>query len=137
MAVPGDYTEQEIAFAIIDCGGYLSAIAKTLGCKIESIRNAINSNPELKELVYEQREELLDNAERGLVKAVNAGKLEAIKFVLSRLGRNRGYGQKLEVENTGETSSRIVVYLPDDGRESKPDDDGSTTTTGTAGCSPA
>lgn len=137
MAVPGDYTEQEIAFAIIDCGGYISAIAKTLGCKIESIRNAINSNPELKELVYEQREELLDNAERGLVKAVNAGKLEAIKFVLSRLGRNRGYGQKLEVENTGETSSRIVVYLPDDGRESKPDDDGSTTTTGTAGCSPA
>jgi len=137
MAVPGDYTEQEIAFAIIDCGGYVSAIAKTLGCKIESIRNAINSNPELKELVYEQREELLDNAERGLVKAVNAGKLEAIKFVLSRLGRNRGYGQKLEVENTGETSSRIVVYLPDDGRESKPDDDGSTTTTGTAGCSPA
>ena len=137
MAVPGDYTEQEIAFAIIDCGGYISAIAKTLGCKIESIRNAINSNTELKELVYEQREELLDNAERGLVKAVNAGKLEAIKFVLSRLGRNRGYGQKLEVENTGETSSRIVVYLPDDGRESKPDDDGSTTTTGTAGCSPA
>jgi len=136
MPVPGDYTEQELSFAIIDCGGYISAIAKTLGCKIESLRQAINNNPDLKELVYEQREELLDNAERGLVKAVNAGKLDAIKFVLSRLGRNRGYGQKLEVESSGDSASRIVVYLPDDGRESKPDD-GSTTAAGTTGCSPS
>jgi len=132
MAVPGDYTEQEIAFAIIDCGGYISAIAKTLGCKIESIRNAINSNPELKELVYEQREELLDNAERGLVKAVNAGKLEAIKFVLSRLGRNRGYGQKIEVDAKVDGDSVIRVYeFPDDGREGNGQNGNDTTAAGT------
>lgn len=136
MSRPSDYTDEEIAFAIIDCGGYISAIAKTLGCKTEAIRSAINGNPDLKEMLYEQREELLDNAERGLVKAVQAGKLDAIKFVLSRLGRNRGYGQKFEVEAKIDGDSVIRVYeFPDDGREGNGANGNDKTSTGTTDAS--
>ncbi len=130
MKTPTEYTDNEIAFAIIDCGGYMTAIAKTLGVNVKSLRGYIANRPQLRELLEDQREELLDNAERGLVKAVNAGNLTAIRFVLSRLGRSRGYGQKLEVSSTGE--GRVIVYLPDDGRETKPNVDGDSTTAGTA-----
>ncbi|MEO8270303.1 MAG: hypothetical protein ABI557_11330, partial [Aureliella sp.] len=59
--------------------------------------------------------ELLDAAESQLFKAVRAGKPWAIRFVLSRLGRSRGYGATLSVDS--QVVGRVVVYLPDDGRE--------------------
>lgn len=135
VAKPSDYTEEEIAAVIRDCGGYITAIAKTLDCKVQSIRAHIMNCAELRDIQHEMQEELLDDAERALAKAVRGERAWAVKYCLSRLGRKRGYGQKIEVEGTGTNSSRIVVYLPDDGRETRAPD-GDSTTTGSAGSSP-
>lgn len=136
MAVPSDYTDEEIAEAITEAGGYISGIAKLLECKTASLGAYINNRPELRDLKLDICEELLDHAEKGLVKAVHAEKAWAIKFALSRLGRHRGYGQKLELHGSGDSASRVVVYLPDDGREAKATD-GDSTTSGATGSSAA
>jgi len=128
MAKPTDYTEEEIAQAIEECGGYISGIAKRLGTSCEAIGAFIKSRPELRDLQLDMQEEMLDEAEKGLRKAVYAEKAWAIQFVLSRLGKRRGYGQKLEVEASVDSASRVVVYLPDDGREAKATDGDSTAT---------
>lgn len=132
MAVPSDYTEEEIAEAIDECGGYVSGIAKRLGTSTAAIGAFIKSRPALRDLQLDAQEELLDEAEKGLKKAVYAEKAWAIKFVLARLGRHRGYGQKLEVQASVDSDSRVVVYLPDDGREAKATD-GDSTATGATG----
>jgi hypothetical protein len=132
MAVPSDYTEEEIAEAIEECGGYISGIAKRLGTSTASIGNYIKTKPALRDFQLDVQEELLDEAERGLRKAVYAEKSWAIQFVLARLGRSRGYGQKLEVQASVDSDSRVVVYLPDDGREAKATD-GDSTATGATG----
>jgi len=131
LAIPTDYTQEQIEFALRECGGYLTGVAKMLGTTYEAIRLHIRNNADLHMAQLDYREELLDTAEKGLRKAVFAEKPWAIKFVLARLGKGRGYGQTIEIDIPADSVSRVVVYLPDDGRESKPD--GSTTATRTAG----
>lgn len=128
MGKPSDYTDEEIAAAISDCGGYITGVAKLLDCRPTSLGAYIKTRPELRDLMLDQREEMLDQAEAALAKAVHGEKAWAIQFALSRLGKHRGYGQKIEVEGTGTTIGRVVVYMPDDGREKRAIDGDSTTT---------
>lgn len=98
---------------------------------------AIHADPELRELFFEAREEVLDKAEAGLASAVSVGSPWAIRFALTHLGKNRGYGQTIKVET--DAGSRVVVYMPDDGREqrdSNRDGNGDSAATGSADGSP-
>lgn len=130
---PNDYTDEEIAQAIIDCKGYIKAVAARLDVKTDRLRYKILHSPELRELMFEQSELVSDNAELYLIEAVEGRKPWAIKLWLTRQARHRGWGQKLEVEAKVDSDSRVVVYLPDDGREAKGDDNGDSTAAGTAG----
>jgi len=136
MAVPSDYTQEQIAAAIELHGGYIPAIAKSLDCKTSAIRPRIQNDPLLRELLHEQQELTSDEAEMHLAQAIRAGRPWAIRYWLSRKGRNRGYGNAIEVQATVDGDSRVVVYLPDDGREAKSNDNGDSTAAGTAGDSP-
>ena len=137
MAVPSDYTDEQIAEVIFECKGYIKAIAERLDVRSASLRDRIIKTPALRDLMTEQCELVTDNAELYLVQAIEAGKAWAIRFWLSRRGRDRGYGHKIEVKATVDADSRVVVYLPDDGREAKPNDgSGDSSTTGAAGHCP-
>ncbi len=131
MAVPSDYAIEDIAQVLEECGGYVSAAARALDCKISSLQSCISNHAELRDVQQDVREEMLDNAERWLSVAVEAGKPWAIKLVLTRLGRKRGYGHSIELEQKPAASGRVVLYLPDDGRE-EPVDDGDSPTAGPA-----
>lgn len=134
MAIPSDYTDEEIAEAIEDCQGYLTAIADVLECKAASLRQRIYSTPELRDLMIECEEAVTDDAQRYLVEAIHGKKSWAIKFWLSRKGRNRGYGNKLEVQATVDGDSVVRVYeFPDDGREANANGDDQTATGTTDG----
>lgn len=118
MAVPSDYTDEEIAEVIEDCQGYMLAIAERLDCKPGSIRNRIFNNPVLRDILIECEEAVSDDAERYLIEAIHGRSAWAIKYWLSRKARNRGYGHKLEVQATVDGNSVVRVYeFPDDGRE--------------------
>lgn len=63
----------------------------------------------LKELYDEIVEGFVDVAEEQLHRHVRMGSLDAAKFVLKTKGRNRGYGNKLEVEvKEGDFAERML-----------------------------
>ena len=52
------------------------------------------------EAVWEIEESVLDVAEAKLAEMVRAGNLQAVKFLLRSKGRERGYGDRLEISQT-------------------------------------
>ncbi|MDZ4848500.1 MAG: hypothetical protein SGI77_04350 [Pirellulaceae bacterium] len=105
-----------MAALITSSGGNYSAIASKLGVTRQTVANRIAKDQSLVDLVSECREKLIDVAEFGLALAVKQKKAWAIKFILATLGRGRGYQKTLDVTTAGDPS--IVLYLPDNGRDS-------------------
>ncbi len=115
MSRPVTATNEEIEKALLSASGVLAHAATALGMSRQGLWKRIKGNAALEETRDTARAELLDAAESQLFKAVRAGKPWAIRFVLTRLGRERGYGATLSVDS--QVVGRVVVYLPDDGRE--------------------
>lgn len=116
MARPEKVTDAQITKALEGSGGVICHAAKSLGITRQWLSTRISASDELIEARASGKAEVLDAAESQLFKAVRLGKPWAIRFVLSRLGRDRGYGASLQVDG-GAATGRVVVFLPDDGRE--------------------
>lgn len=116
-------SDEQIVTALIACGGVMTHTAERLGIALSSLKDRVTVNQDLINARDEGRQAVLDAAESELFKAARAGKPWAVRFVLGRLGRGRGYGASLELEGSG--TGRVVVFLPDDGREGVPDGDSS------------
>lgn len=76
-----------------------SETARTLGMSRSTLNIRINDSVELQDMLIDAREEVLDIAESGLLAHVRKGNLNAIKFLLERQGRTRGYGMNVEINN--------------------------------------
>lgn len=129
-----DVTDEQVAQALMTCGGIIDTAAEKLGMPRSTLWSRVQRTEALQEAREEGKQKILDAAESALFKAVREGKAWATKFVLSRLGRGRGYGASLELE--GNAGGTVHVYLPDDGREQPviegQADDGSATAAGAA-----
>lgn len=110
----------DLILAIEKTRGNFSAIARILGITRPAVSQRVKRDPALQALVAEAREKLLDSAEAGLAQAVRAKKPWAIKFVLSTVGRSRGYTKTLSVEGSNDTTG-VVIILPHNGRDDVPD----------------
>ena len=108
-------TKEQIRVALMACGGVISTAAEKLKVSRSSINARVMVDQDLLDAREEAKQELLDASESNLFKAARRGDPWAIRFVLGRLGRGRGYGPSLDVGGTA--PGRVVVYLPDDGRE--------------------
>ncbi len=115
MSRPVTVSDEQIGKALRDSGGVIAHAAEAVGLSRRGITKRIQGNADLEAARDEGRAEILDHGETGLFTAVRAGKPWAIRFVLTRLGRDRGYGATLAVDS--QVTGRVVVYLPDDGRE--------------------
>lgn len=116
-------TDEQIITALIAAGGVYAHAAQKLGIGHTTLRRRVETKQALIDARDEGKQLVLDAAETALFKAVREGKAWAVKYILSRLGRGRGYGAKLELEGSN-ALGRVVVYLPDDGREGKNDTGG-------------
>lgn len=106
-------TVAEYQEAITLSHGILAAAARRLGVSRVSVHKAVNKHPTLKAALEEARDEVLDLAESRLFEAVNAGTLSAIIFMLSTLGKNRGYVPRQEV-HTPMLTQRELEALSDE-----------------------
>lgn len=77
--------------------GIISAAAKMLGVRRESLSRRISGNKELQEALKVIEEMTLDLAEGELLKAMHGGNLTAIIFYLKTKGARRGYAEKRDV----------------------------------------
>src|SRR5262245_9745252 len=71
--------------------GNRAAIARAFGVSRQAVSKFISHHPELQQKLVDEVESLCDHAESQLELLVLGGDFKAIKYVLSTLGKNRGY----------------------------------------------
>jgi transposase-like protein len=104
------YTEEQILEAISGTGGDISEIARRLGCARSTVYRYMDRYPSVAEAIEDEREELLDLAEEGLMKQVREHDLQAIIFVLKTKGKDWGYTTWIDL---GATVRREIDDLLD------------------------
>ena len=109
------YNDGEIYEAIVSARGNLSTICEALDVKRDALRARINETPLLKQIYDEQRESIVDQAEENIFNDVKRGDQVASKFVLTTLGKERGYTTKVETSN--EPVEIIVRKISDEVKE--------------------
>jgi len=107
------FTESQILKALKGSGGIKSTVAKRLGCTWDTANNAINSTDVTKRAFQDERETILDMAETTLLKSVQEGDVQSSKWMLSTLGKNRGYNEKTDIVITGD----VTVLTPEQRKE--------------------
>lgn len=102
-------TDEDIAFELHRHRGKLSQTAKALGTHSMIIRQRIRENPEVLDAYLHSRDMLVDMAEEVLYKMLLAGSERAVMYVLSTLGKDRGYTERHEL--TGKDGAELSVTL--------------------------
>jgi len=100
-------SKEDMKNAIVDCKGFISKIAKSLGCSPSNISQRISGDEELGLLLKEVKEGILDRLEDNLLEEAlerdewkDAGIEERRmiiglhKWLLDRKARSRGYGEQ-------------------------------------------
>lgn len=102
----------QVASALIDAGGIKSRAARYLGCSYSSLNNFMESNPELYDIQEQARVMIVELAEGKLVDKIRRGDLGAIKFFLSRRGKDYGWSTRQEI--TGADGQDLFHITEDD-----------------------
>ena len=105
------YTEKEIAAALISTGGFVTHAARVLGCHYTTVSRAIENSPLVQEAYKITKENNLDIAENVIVSAMKdeaiREKMEAAKFMLRYKGHGRGYVKHSKVEVSEDLSKMM------------------------------
>lgn len=99
--------------AIQAAGGVITETARALDVSRSTVYNWLEKHPELREYVKIERDGLVDRAELNIAIAVNAGDVDVSKFVLERLGRNRGWTKQIDVGRAVELPPEVESLLRD------------------------
>ena len=110
-------TDEDIASALRKTGGLITKTAVLCNRASEVIRKRLKTVPWLTEVVYECRQQLIDEAEAGLKDLVIAGDREAIKFALRTIGKDRGYKYAEDEINSTSESIEVVIGVSDDSQD--------------------
>lgn len=102
----------DVAQALRESHGIIARAARKLGVSREYLFRYISKHPDLQAVRDEARELLLDLAEEGLIDALVKKAPWAIQFTLARLGKDRGYTERVEQEPVGEIRVRVVREDP-------------------------
>ena len=109
------YKKDEIVLAIGQCRGVYKDICATLDCTRGELQHYINIHSEIKPLLQDAREDIIDEAEKVLLEKLHSDNDQvaqrAAEFILKSLGKKRGYADQPQVEvnvkNEGETQIQI------------------------------
>lgn len=97
MARKKQYTAEQVANALKETRGMVYLAAERLGCAPKTVYQYIKNYALVKEAHQIQRGRIIDAAELALVNAVAKQEAWAVRFALETIGRERGYGRKLEI----------------------------------------
>lgn len=109
-----------VATKLVELSGNVSAVARSLGVTRQAVQKVIKKYSDLREILDECRETLIDNVESAVYKNALDGNVPAGIFILKTLGRDRGYTEKEEsrvnvnIVNNPVTEAIIKVYGSDD-----------------------
>lgn len=102
------YTMAEVIQRLDRFGGLVKPTARSLGCSRSVLNDYLNRNPAAKAAARENVETLIDDAElfvadiiRGKIACDVKSRLAAAQYILSTVGKSRGYTTRTETEVTG------------------------------------
>lgn len=107
-------TEAEILEALRKTQGNISAAARALKLDRRCVYDRIQKSEKLQQAMNDERENLIDEAENALLKAIRRGEGWAVTLALKTQGKKRGYVEKTEQEISGpnggpiETAVRVI-----------------------------
>ncbi len=81
------------------------------------MRKPIREDQEIKDTQLECREGWVDLAESTLRGLINANDFRTVKFVPETWGRDRGFRRELKVDGNLEPRGKVLIVLPDNGRQ--------------------
>ena len=96
-------TKTQVKKAIHDSGGIIDEIARRLGVSWATARSYINKWDDTKALYDDENERLLDMAEETVINSIKKGDTQDAKWLLARKGKQRGYGDNVDVTSGGRT----------------------------------
>jgi alanine-alpha-ketoisovalerate/valine-pyruvate aminotransferase len=102
------YKNADIIAALESVNGMIYLAARKLGCAPKTIYRRMAKSEIIREAVEDSRGELIDISEQKLRQAVLNGEPWAVAMVLKTLGKKRGYVERVENEQSGEITLRIV-----------------------------
>ncbi len=95
--------------AIDGSGGIISLIANRLGCDWHTAKKYIELWEETKQAYSDELEKFKDICETTVLKSVQDGDVQTAKWVLSHKARDRGYGEKIEVD--GQLTGEVKIII--------------------------
>jgi hypothetical protein len=102
-------SHEQLLKIIKQTGGIVRNICEATKISRQAFYQRLHKSEELQQALSDAREEIIDFCEQKLVELVKAGEKNAIFFLLKTLGKNRGYIEKQEIENTNKTINIIEV----------------------------
>jgi len=107
MAAPVGISDVDIAKALILKHGIFAHAAEILGISRAAVAQRVKANPDLKKVVDDIGEVILDTCESTVYASVRDGDARLAMDVLRQKGRARGFGNKTEL--TGADGGAIQV----------------------------
>jgi hypothetical protein len=91
------YTDKEIISAIEKHKGAIYLASEYLGCHPDTIYERAKKVKAIQNTIDRHRGKMLDVAELALYNAITRGENWAIAFCLKSIGRDRGYGDRIDL----------------------------------------
>jgi len=108
-----------------DSAGIRSIIAKKLDCNPCNLTQWLKRNPEFLKYIEEEQLKVVDKSEAVIIQDINNNNVETAKWFLtkSKMGRERGYGEKIEHENSfkGDNIKLIIERYNGNSSTTKPE----------------
>ena len=102
--------KKRIIKAIEGSHGIKLTVIQKLGITLKELNDLLQKYPDLKDLLKQEKSNILDFSESRLLKAVENGEAWAIRFILLNQGQARGYGNRnFKLEEIREKFSEVVI----------------------------
>lgn len=121
MAARVGISNAQLAAALRETFGNYLATAEKLKISRQVVRDRVERSPEMKRVIAEAEERLLDLAERRSAALINSSDGPQIRWYLDRKGRRRGYGPPnaaVTIEG-GDGKSGVVVTVQINGADAE------------------
>lgn len=105
-------SDEDIAAQVEPQSGNIAAIARALKVDRKTIYNRVNDNPDLRAMIEDAREGMIDNAESKLYANALNGDTTSLIFFLKTQGKRRGYTERHEVTGAdgGAIETNVVGF---------------------------
>ena len=110
-AVTGKISVEDAAAALVECDGSIADAADLLKFASGSLRSYVDNRVDLKDFLREIQDGNLDKIERNIWKSALDGDQKDAHFIMRTVGRRRGYGTKVTVED--EKSATLLALISD------------------------